>query len=161
MERDTISYAIIGAALALIFAALLAGCVGQPRLEVESGDYTQVQGTDEVTRSAARAIRSLRIDRAASIALLTLDDGSHITLALAERDRAEWPEGCPTNIYSHYMEVLDIEEPELAIASMRLRDPVLVRDCPDEPEEVVLRADGEIGGGGGARSESCLIFSRR
>lgn len=161
MERDTISYAIIGAALALIFAALLAGCVGEPRLEVESGDYKQVQGTDEATRTAARAIRSLRIDRAASIALLTLDDGSHITLALATRDRAEWPVGCPTNIYSHYMEVLDIEEPELAIASMRLRDPVLVRDCPAEPEEVVLRAEGEIGGGGGARSESCLIFSRR
>lgn len=143
----------------LILAALLSGCLAQPRLEVESGDYTLVRGTDDATRSAADSVRNLYIDRDASIAVLTLDDNSDISMTFVARDRSQWPEGCPTNIYSHYMEVLDIDQPELTLGSLTLYDPVLVRDCPGEPVEVVLREDGQIGGGGGARTDSSLIFS--
>jgi hypothetical protein len=147
-------------ALLLIIAVLLTGCFRQPQLEVESGEYTQVRGTDEATRSAASTIQRLQIDREASTARLVLADGSEITLTLATRQSSDWPEGCPTNIYSHVMEVLDVEEPVLTLGALTVRDPVLVRDCPGDPEEIVLRADGVIGGGGGARSESSLIFSR-
>jgi hypothetical protein len=168
VAKDGISDAMNSAAtkwcaacgLALLLSVLLTGCIGQPRLEVASGDYTQVRGTDGASNAAASAIRNLHIDRAASLATLTMNDGSVITLPLEARDRSQWPEGCPTNIYSHYMEVLDIAEPELTIASMTLHSPVLVRDCPGEPERIVLRADGEIGGGGGAVTDSSLIFSR-
>ena len=120
----------LGGVLTLLFVALLAGCIGQPRLEVVSGDYTQVRGTDDASNTAARTIQNLHIDRAAATAILTLNDDSTIPLTLQARHRSAWPEGCPTNIYSHYMEVLDIEEAQLTIASMRMQDPVLVRDRP-------------------------------
>ena len=150
----------LGVALTLMLVLLLAGCVRHRWLEVEPGGYAMVRGTDEASRAAARQVRSLHVDREAATATLTLDDGSQVTLAFVDRERSEWPEGCPTNIIQHHLEVLDVEKSELSIGPMTFQEPVLVRNCPRDPREIVLREDGPIGGGGTARSASCLVFGQ-
>jgi hypothetical protein len=89
-----------------------------------------------------------------------LADGSDVVTSFVARDRAAWPAGCPTNIQSTRMEVLEIAEDPLSLGSTRLEQPVLVRDCPRNPVRLVLRQDGEIGGGGTAcpHGEYCLHF---
>jgi hypothetical protein len=59
------------------------------------------------------------------------------------------------------MEVLEIAEDPLILGSTTFNRPVLVRDCPAEPVRLVLRQDGEIGGGGTACAfgEMCLYFA--
>jgi hypothetical protein len=110
------------------------------------------------------AVQKLEIDRDERTAVITLADGSAIVTPFVRRDRAEWPAGCPTNIYIHRMEVLDIEQEELAIGPITLANPILVRDCPPDPVRVVLREDGEIGNAGGvsgsacSRTEPCICF---
>jgi|GEM_PF-1292404 len=151
---------LLESAAVLILLLLMAGCVRHRWLEVEPGEYTQVRGTDEASRAVARHIRALSVDRDAGTATINLDDGSQIPLALAPRERSEWPEGCPTNILSHHMEVLDVEESDLAIASVTFQEPVLVRNCPGEPQEIVLREAGSIGDAGSACRDSCLVFGR-
>ena len=49
------------------------------------------------------------------------------------------------------------------IAGRRFDDPILVRDCPAEPEQIALREDGLVGGGGGAcaNTSNCLHFARQ
>lgn len=151
---------LLGAAPALILALLLAGCVRHRWLEVEPGEYTQIRGADEASRAAARHIRSLSVDRDAETATIVLDDGSTILLNLAPRERPEWPEGCPTNTLMHHMEVLDVEESSLSIGSITFQEPILVRNCPREPQELVLREEGPIAGAGSAYADSSLVFGR-
>lgn len=150
----------LGIVRILILVLILSGCVRDRWLEVESGEYTQVRGTDEASRAVARQVRSLHVDREASTATLALDDGSQVTLDFVARERSEWPEGCPTNLIQHHLEVLDVEESNLSIASMTFQEPVLVRNCPGDPPEIVLRENGPIGGSGSARSDSCLVFAQ-
>lgn len=146
-------------ALAFVLATLLLGCVQQRWLAVEPGAYTQVRGTDDISRAAAQEIRNLSVDREAATAILALEDGSQITLTFVARARAAWPEGCPTNILLHRMEVLDVAQSNLTIAGLTLHDPVLMRNCPRAPLEIRLCDDGQIGDGG-ARRGSCLVFAR-
>ena len=141
-----------------IFVLLLAGCVRHRWLEVEPGEYTQILGTDEASRAAARHIQSLSVDRDAETAAITLDDGSKIRLTLAARERPEWHEGCPTNLLVHHMEVLDVEESTLSVGSMTFHEPILVRNCPRDPQELVLREVGSIDGAGTAHADSGLVF---
>jgi hypothetical protein len=58
------------------------------------------------------------------------------------------------------MEVLELEIETLTIASTTFHRPLLVRNCPPNPEEVVLRSSGEIGGAGTACSwtDECIAF---
>ncbi|MDY6876648.1 MAG: hypothetical protein SWK90_10680 [Chloroflexota bacterium] len=70
--------------------------------------------------------------------MFTLTDGTEIVASFVPRDRAEWPSGCPANINSTRMEVLDIEEDPLTIGAVVFSDPILVRDCPPDPMRVVL-----------------------
>lgn len=146
--------------LSLLLLLALPGCIRHSWVEVESGQYSQVQASDLSSRLAAREIQSLYVDRDKATATITLADGSELVLAFTARERTEWPAGCPTNINHTYMEVLDIQEESLTFAAMTLANPVLVRNCPREPMQLVLREDGEIGGGGSARSEGCVIFER-
>jgi hypothetical protein len=101
------------------------------------------------------AVQKLEIDRDERTVVITLADGSAIVAPFVPRDRAEWPAGCPTNIYAHRMEVLDIEREQLAIGPVTLANPILVRDCPPDPVHVVLREDGEIGNAGGVSGSAC------
>lgn len=151
---------LVGAAPALLLALLLVGCVRHRWLEVEPGEYTQVHGTDEASRAVARHIRGLSVDRDAETVTFTLDDGSKIPLTFTARERPEWPGGCPTNIILHHMEVLEVEESNLSIASMTFQEPILVRSCPSEPREIVLREERSAGGTGSACRDSCLVFGQ-
>jgi hypothetical protein len=58
------------------------------------------------------------------------------------------------------MEVLDMRAQELEIGDTLIQDPVLVRDCPEAPTELVLRDDGDIAGGGAAcvGARVCLVL---
>jgi hypothetical protein len=99
------------------------------------------------------------IDREQSLVTFVLIDGSKIVAPFVPRHRAEWPAGCPTNIHSTRMEVLDLEAEALTFESLTIGDPILVRACPPEPVRVVLWEDGEIGGSGAAcTSENQCIF---
>lgn len=153
-RRGVINAAVAVAALALA-GVLAAGCSLSRWVGVEPGEYAAEAG--------ARGIQKLDINREQRRMVLTLDDGSEIVAAFVPRDRAAWPAGCPTNINSTRMEVLDIAEEELTIGATTFRHPVLVRDCPRDPVRLVLRADGAIGGGGGACQypEPCIEFAPR
>lgn len=150
--------------LALAFIALLGcqlpGCGSDRWVEVAAGEYTSVRGIG--MPNDASAIEMVRIDRENQIAWLAFTDGSQVIVRFTSRERGAWPAGCPTNIYSTHMEVLELETEALTIASTTFEDPVLVRNCSPEPEEIVMRRDGEIGGGGNAciGTAECIFFER-
>ncbi|MGD9406334.1 MAG: hypothetical protein PVH95_14410, partial [Anaerolineae bacterium] len=159
-RRKTTTLAAAMMALALA-AALLGGCSLDRWVEVEPGAYTVVHGGAASAMPVAREIQGLAIDRDGGVMVLTLVDGSEIAASLAPRDRSEWPAGCPSNIQSTRMEVLDIAPDPLAIGGTSLSHPVLVRDCPPDPERIVLREDGAMGGAGTAcpYPEPCITFA--
>ena len=145
-----------------VFALLdyLAGCLTTRRVGIESGEYAVVSGRGEANEAAMRAIQKMKIDRDERAAVFAFVDGSEIATSFVPRDRADWPDGCPTNLLTHRMEVLDLEEDTLTIGPITLDKPILVRDCPRDPTRVILREEGEIGGGGGACTwpGECIYF---
>ncbi|MFN2185289.1 MAG: hypothetical protein ACK2UU_14960 [Anaerolineae bacterium] len=161
-RRKKIAMAVAITALALA-AVPLAGCSTDRWAQVEPGEYTVVRDGAAATMAIAREIQRLDVDRDESLMVLTLVDGSQIVTSFVARDRTEWPAGCPTNIQSTRMEVLDIVQAPLTIRTARLRRPILVRDCPPDPVRIVLRDDGAIGGGGTGcpHPEPCIYFARR
>ena len=146
--------------LTVLVACALSGCLATSWVGVESGEYVVVCGGGEANEVAMEAIEKMEINRDERVAVFRLIDGSEIVASFVPRDRAEWPGGCPTNIGSTRMEVLDIEEHTLTIETVTFNNPILVRDCPPDPVHVVLREDGEIGGGGGACiwPSECIFF---
>jgi len=150
-------------AVIILVGCTLVGCSMNRWVEVESGTYAPTRGIGAAGQAAARTIQEVKIDRDHQTATFTLADGSEIVTSFVPRARAEWPAGCPANIGSTRMEVLDIEDDTLTIESVTFSDPILVRDCPPDPMRVVLREDGAIGGGGGACTHlnKCAFFVRR
>ena len=157
-KTTTLAAAIMALAVA---AVLVGGCSLDRWVEIEPGDYTVVHGGAASAMPIVREIQALAIDRDEGVMVLTLVDGSEVAAALAPRDRSEWPAGCPANIQSTRMEVLDIAPDPLAIGATSLSRPILVRDCPPEPARIVLREDGAIGGAGTAcpHPEPCIVFA--
>ena len=146
--------------LTVLVGLILSGCSTTRWAEVESGEYIVVCSETEASDVAMRAIQKLEIDRDERAAVFTLVDGSEIVTQFTPRDRAEWPAGCPANLGSTHMEVLDIGEDTLTIDSIIFNNPILVRDCPPDPMRVVLQEDGEMGGSGGACTQpsKCIFF---
>jgi hypothetical protein len=144
--------------LVILLGSLLTGCFPGQRAELTAGVYVPVQSIGD--SEGASAIEVLRVDRDNRTAWFMLGDGSQLIVSLAVVPRAEWPAGCPTNLYSTRMEVLEIETGTLTIGPTTLHAPVLVRNCPPTPQEIVLRGGGEIGGGGNACSgaDTCIVF---
>ena len=139
-----------------------AGCVMDRWAEVEPGEYAAVRGIGTASEAAVQGIQKVKIDRDKHTATFTLLDGSQIVASFAPRERAGWPAGCPSNVNSTRMEVLDIQEHILVIEPATFSNPVLARDCPSDPVQIVLREDGSIGGGGGActGASECILFGR-
>jgi hypothetical protein len=150
-------------AFAMLVECVLAGCAMNKQVEIEPGVYVVVPGPGEANKIAMRVIKQMEIDRDKRIMILTLLDNSKIHAEFVPRDRAEWPTGCPTNVASTRMEVLDIEGASLTIAQLTLSNPILVRDCPSDRVRVLLRQDGQIGGGGAACNWplECVFFRPR
>jgi hypothetical protein len=155
-----IKVAVVIAALVLA-GLILAGCSMHRWAEVEPGEYVVLRGGEVAESTAVQGVQKLRIDRDNRRMVLTLGDGSGIVTSFVPRDRREWPSGCPSNIHSTRMEVLEIAEDPLTIGGTVINHPILVRDCPPDPVRLVLREDGAIGGGGNACSnvEPCISFA--
>jgi hypothetical protein len=148
--------------MALALAGLLAtGCSMSRWAGVDPGEYAVFHGGVAAQSTAVQGIQKLMVDRDRGLMVFTLVDGSEIVASFVPRDRREWPVGCPTNIHSTRMEVLEIAEDPLTIGETVLNHPILVRDCPPDPLRLVLREDGAIGGGGNAcpSLEPCIFFA--
>lgn len=141
---------------------VLAGCSLDRWVEVEPGEYNFVQARGFTGKPNGAEIRQLFIDRKDKSVTFTLVNGNEIIRSFVPRDRREWPSGCPANIQSTRMEILDLEMQTLTSGTITLRNPILVRNCPSNPVQVVLREDDDIGGGGTACQvqDQCLIFGR-
>ena len=139
---------------------LLNGCSFDRYVEVEAGDYIPVDEGSIHNSPAVDLINGMHIDRENDSIKLILEDGSIITNSFSARPKQEWPSGCPANLGSTKMEVLDLEVNEITIGNLVINDPILVRNCPDDPERVILREDGEIGGTGTAcaQGDTCVHF---
>lgn len=148
----------ISLALVVLLGSLLSGCLTGRWVEIAAGEYAPVRAAGASASSSA--IDAVRVDRDNQAAWFMLSDGSQVIVSFTPLPRAEWPAGCPTNVYSTHMEVLEIETETLTIASTTFSRPVLVRNCPPDPEEIVLRSSGEIGGSGTACSGAgeCITF---
>ncbi len=160
MSMNIKSAAIVFTILA---AVMLTGCSADRWSSVEPGKYAVANRAGTANVIALAEIQKLEIDRDKRLATFTLVDGSESIVSFTPRDRAVWPSGCPANINSTRMEVLDIEENLLTVGSITFSNPALVRDCPPDPIRVVLREDGAIGGSGGACTDmnKCIFFGRR
>jgi hypothetical protein len=144
----------------VLLGVLVSACSIDNWAEIEPGEYVALDASPATLGIAAQSIDRLVIDRDQRMMVVTMFDGTEIAAPFVPRRRTEWPSGCPTNINSTRMEVLDIVEDPLVIGEAAFSDPVLVRDCPRDPVRIVLRADGEIGGGVGAcpHLEPCIYF---
>jgi formylglycine-generating enzyme required for sulfatase activity len=115
----------------------------------------------------ASGIAAVFVDRDHQVVWVMFDDGYQrhsanlLLVPFVPRPRAAWPSGCPSNLGSTHMEVLALTTEELPLASTTVQRPVLVRDCPPDPMELVLRDDGAIGGGGVAcvGAETCVALA--
>jgi hypothetical protein len=156
-KKTRLAAAILVLAVA---AVLLGGCSLDRWAKVEPGAYTPIH-EGAATMPVAREIQGLEIDRDGGVMVLTLVDGTEIAAPFVPRDRSEWPAGCPANIQSTRMEVLEIVPDPLTIGATSLSRPILVRDCPPDPVRIVLREDGAIGGAGTAcpYPEPCITFA--
>jgi hypothetical protein len=163
MSGRTNKMAVVVLAALALSGVLVSGCSIDRWVEVEPGEYVARQGSLATHETAARTIEKLVIDRNQRQMLLTFVDGSQIRTSFVPRDRTEWPYGCPSNVNSTRMEVLEIAEDPLIIGATVFSHPILVRDCPPDPARLVLREDGAIGGGGSAcpHPEPCITFGRQ
>lgn len=145
-------------ALVVLLGSVLTGCLTGRRVGIAAGEYAAVHGSSASTPGTT--VEAVQVDRDNQTAWFVLTDGSQLIAAFTPLPRREWPAGCPGNLFSTRMEVLRIEEEALTIGSTTFNQPVLVRDCPRDPMEIVLRNAGEIGGSGNACSKSadCLVF---
>lgn len=129
------------------FALLVSGCSFDRWAEVNGGDYIPVYpGTRGHDYSVVDSIEHILINRDEDIVQVFLRNGDIIEAAFTARHEEGWPSGCPANLGSTKMEVLDLDVSELTIGSLVLSNPVLVRNCPRQPETVILREDGMMGG---------------
>lgn len=146
--------------LVVALVGVVSGCERQRWRAAEPGRYTQIRGSDDVSNDAARELHSLTVYRRTNDLLLIFADGSEQVVSFTTRQREAWPAGCPTNLVQHRMEVLDLTIDTITIGDWSVDHPILVRNCPGEPEELVLCEEAPVGGGGSAVRESCLFFAR-
>jgi len=144
--------------LLIALSLLLSGCVLDRRVLLQSGSYIPLENM-----GTAGPVSLLVVDRDGQQVVFSLADGSRTEVSFVARDQSNWPSGCPTNTNSTYMDVLDINVGTLTLGGLTFKNPILVRDCPADPERIALRENGPVGGGGGAcvGADSCLLFERR
>ena len=145
----------------IIILIVLSGCSFDKYVEVSKGEYVPINtGTAFHDDSGTRLIERMTVDRKNETLEIRLTDDTVIQSSFTSRPKKEWPSGCPANIGSTRMEIFDIDVERLAIGDIILSSPVLIRDCPQNPERVILREDGRIGGSGTAcaGNDKCFHF---
>jgi len=165
--------------LLLVLGSLLSGC--DRWAGVTSGLYTppptsieQIEAEGAAAKPSAEALNphhespyisasgldAVFIDREHQIAWFMFEDASLQLVPFAARSRESWPAGCPSNINATRMEVLDLAVEELVLAPVTIEQPILMRDCPPDPVELVLRSDGALGGGVACvGAQACLTLA--
>jgi hypothetical protein len=146
----------------MFLLGVLTGCSLDRWAEVEAGEYVQTSRQGISNQVGRGVIQRMEVDRHNRQVTFFFEDGSEIDTSFVSKERADWPAGCPTNINMTHMEVLELEVDTLTIGSLSFETPILVRDCPRDPERVVLRSDGEMGGSGTAcaYNQECIYFVR-
>lgn len=131
------------------------GCSIDRWAEVEPGEYVVID-----VHGKFNGIEKLLVERESNAITIKFKDGSQVVTTFVPRKKQEWPAGCPSNIGATRMEVLDIENDNLTIGEMTFNNPVLVRNCPPNPNIVIIREDGDIGGSGSACAwpDKCIHF---
>jgi len=137
-----------------------AGCSLAPHLRIDSGYYQVVKQAENDSLQAPMFIEALQVQRDKGVVVFILRKGKDLTVPFTTMGINQWPAGCPGNLFSQKMEVLDLHVGAKAAEVLPFDQPVLVRDCPQEPYRLVLRAEGEMGGASTAcpHPEPCLFF---
>ena len=139
----------VGLLITLVLSTSL-GCSTDRWLEVGPGEYIVIDVHSESKWATISGIETLVVDRESNTIAIELRDGFPIVATFVPRQKEDWPAGCPSNIGSTYMEVLDIQTSDLSIGGITFDNPILVRNCPPNPNTLVLREDRTIGGAGSA-----------
>jgi hypothetical protein len=136
------------------------GCAADRYLRIDPGQYTARDLGEVEPGHPPPWIQGLEVDRERSEVVIFLRKGSPLHLAFTTRKEDKWPAGCPGNLYSQRMEVIDLQVTAEQASALGLLDPILARDCPGTPYRLVLREDGELGGAVSAcpGSVSCQFF---
>lgn len=136
------------------------GCAFDKYVEIAGGEYVPVSSGSLRVDEVVSTIKGMTVDKDKKNIEIELESGSIIGARFTGRPRDEWPSGCPANIGSTKMEVIDLSMDTLSIGPLVFHNPVLVRDCPSSPEVIVLREDGLIGGSGTAcaGNDMCIHF---
>lgn len=137
----------------LLMAVILStpfGCTADRWAEVEPGEYVVIDVHSELNGVTISGIETLVVERESNTIVMELQDSPPLVATFVSRDKQDWPAGCPSNIGSTRMEVLDIQSSNLSIGGMTFNNPILVRNCPPNPNTIILREDGSIGGAGSA-----------
>ncbi len=144
------------------FALLLiaAGCSLDRYLPIKGGYYAAAKSGTSDGRHPSPWIEGLIVDYRGKVVTLYLRKGDPVEVPFSVRERDAWPTGCPSNLYSQHMEVVDLQVNREEAEILGLEDPILARNCPESPPRLVLREDGEMGGSSTAcpYPVSCLYF---
>jgi len=139
----------VGLLIAVVLSTSL-GCSTDRWAEVEPGEYVLIDIHSESNGETMSGIETLVVERESNTVVIELQDGPPLVATFVSREKEDWPPGCPSNIGSTRMEVLDIQSSNLSIGGMTFSNPILVRNCPPSPNTIVLREEGTIGGAGSA-----------
>jgi hypothetical protein len=139
-----------------IVLAVLVGCTGpqgvqtaQPDLTtrldavIAPGDYDRILPNftlvaESAFETLAPSIIGLHIDRNQQTVTFRLQDGAQL-IAHLQLDTQAWGQGCQDNFSAVRMEIIQLAEPELALAGLTLQHPALIATCPSPPTVIVLR----------------------
>lgn len=137
--------------------SLLLAC-SQSEARLVSGTYEATAASTEDGRIDPPAV-TLDLDLEEGTATFTDASGAELASASVTLwERGDWPEGCPTNFSGTAEETATIEVGSITLGEVTIDAPILVASCPDG-DSIVLRDDGEFGGGGPCvGSASCVEF---
>jgi len=149
MNEKTMKRIIMGMLMAVIISIPL-GCSIDRWAEVEPGEYVVINVHSELNGLTISGIEKLLVERESNTITIKFQDGSQVLTTFVPRNKQDWSAGCPSNIGSTRMEVLDIQNDNLSIGGITFKNPVLVRNCPPTPNIIIIREDANIGGAGSA-----------
>lgn len=146
--------------IGMVLVLLGSGCSLEKTLTIADGSYTIQRSGGAGEYVPGPFIERLEVDRALGVVIFYSRKREPLRIPFDGRNRKEWPAGCPGNLYSQRMEIFDLLVDEESEAILGLSNPVLIRNCPETPYQLVLREDGEIGGPLSACSfpVECLFF---
>jgi len=136
------------------------GCSSQKNLTIKGGSYTVKNNQEIGLLVPGPFIEAIEVEREQGVVVFSFRKGETLGIPFSPRKREDWPVGCPGNVYSQRMEIFDLTVDEKTGAILGLINPVLIRNCPENPYQLILREDGEIGGSFTACSSpaECLYF---